>query len=143
MKMLVSLLVVLTEEMNLQHSFVKIAGTLKLSGDIELNPGPYGTIRSVQGSFNQGNVTLFGETAGRQCACNAIYAPCWSVVRDICYWKSVDLDYILVEGEQLYESLKCQDYLNVDRLPRHSKIFEHIVNLELLEENLHDSIAVY
>ena len=23
----------------------------------------------------------FGETAGRQCACNAFYALCWSVVR--------------------------------------------------------------
>ena len=32
-------------------------------------------------------------------------------------WKSVDLDYILVESDKLYKSLKCSDYLNVDQLP--------------------------
>ena len=84
MTVLASLLVVLTAELNLQHLNVKIMSSLKLSGDVELNPGPYQIIRPVQGSFNQGNVVLFGETAGRQCACNALLSICWSVVRDIC-----------------------------------------------------------
>ena len=44
---------------------VKATSSLKLSGDIELNPGPYEILRSVQGSFNQGNAALFGETAAR------------------------------------------------------------------------------
>ena len=83
MTVLVSLLVVLTAELNLQHLNVKITSRLKLSGDIELNQGLYQIIRSVQGSFNQG-IALFGETAGRQCACNALFSICWSVVRDIC-----------------------------------------------------------
>ena len=39
--------------------------------------------------------------------------------------------------------MKCGDYLNVDQLPRQVKIFELTVNLDILEENLHDSIAVY
>ena len=56
---------------------------------------------------------------------------------------SVDLGYILVESDKFYKSLKCRDYLNVDQLPRQVKIFEHTVNLDILEENLHDSIAVY
>ena len=45
--------------------------SLKLSGDAEVNPGPYEIIISVQVNFNQGNVTLFGETADSQSACNA------------------------------------------------------------------------
>ena len=81
---LVSLLVVLTAELNLQHSNFKIASGLKLSGDAELNPGPY---------------------ESRQCACNALFLICWSVVCDTCNWKSVNLDYILVEGDKLYKSL--------------------------------------
>ena len=36
-----------------------------------------------------------------------------------------------------------QGYLDVEELPRHVKIFERTVNLEILEENLHDSVAVY
>ena len=88
MAVLVSLLLVLTAELDLQYLNVIITRILKLSGDVELNPGPYEIIRSIQGSFNQGNVALFGETAGRQCVCNALFSICWSVVRDICNWKS-------------------------------------------------------
>ena len=54
-----------------------------------------------------------------------------------------DLDYILVEGDKLYKLLGFQGYLNVEELPRQVKIFERTVNLEILEENLHDSVAVY
>ena len=80
--------------------------------DVELNPESYEIARSVQGSYNQVNVALFGETAGRQCACNVLFSICWSVVPHICNWKSVDLDYILVEGDKLCKSLKCRDYFN-------------------------------
>ena len=104
-------------------------------------PGPYEIIRLVQGSFNKGNIVLSGETEGGRCACNALFSICWSVVRDVCFWKSVDLDYILVEGDKLYKLLGFQGYL--EELPRQVKIFERTVNLEILEENLHDSVAVY
>ena len=115
----------------------------KLSGDTELNPGPYEIIKTLHGSFNQGNVALLGETAGRRYTCNALFSICWSVVCDIRNWKSVDLDYVLVEEYKLYKLLKCHDYLNVDQLPRQVKIFQRSVNLDISEENLHDSIAVY
>ena len=55
MTVLGSFLVVLTAEPNLQHLNVIITRSLKLSGDAELNRAPYKIIRSVQGSFNQGN----------------------------------------------------------------------------------------
>ena len=48
MAVLVSLLEVLTTELNLQHLNVKIVRSLKLSRGAELNPGPYEIVRSVQ-----------------------------------------------------------------------------------------------
>ena len=67
----------------------------------------------------------------------------WSVVREISFWKTIDLDFILVEGEKLYKTLNFQSYLNVDQLPRQVQIFRYTVNLEILEENLHDGISIY
>ena len=143
MIVLISLLV-LTSEVNLHHLHdAEITRSLKLSGDVELNPGPFEIVRTVQGSFNQGNVALFGEIAGRQCACNALFSFCWSVVREISFWKTIDLDFILFEGDKLYKSLNFQSYLNVYQLLRQMQIFRHTVNLEILEENLHDGIAVF
>ena len=43
----------------------------------------------------------------------------------------------------MYKLLGFQGYLNVEELPRQVKIFERTVNLEILEENLHDSVVVY
>ena len=64
---------------------------LEIPGDVELNPDPYKVIESVQGSFNQGKVSLFGETTGRQCACNAMFSICWSFIRKISCWTHQDL----------------------------------------------------
>ena len=103
---------------------MKITSSLKLLGDIKLTSGPYEIIRSVKRSFIQENLTVIRETATRQCVCSVLHALCWSVVRDICYLKSLDLCYILVEGDQLYKSFKCQDYINVNQLPRQVKTFD-------------------
>ena len=74
MTVVVSLLVMLLAVLDEQQLVVNsILTSLKLSGDVEPNPGPYEIIRSVQGSFNQGSIALFGATAGRQCACNALF----------------------------------------------------------------------
>ena len=86
---------------------------------------------------------LFGESPGRQRACNALFSISWSVVCGICYWRFPDLDYILVESHKLYKSLRCENYLHMDQLPRQVKTFEHTTNFEILEENLYDGIAVY
>ena len=102
----VSLLVMLLAELDVQQLVViSISTSLKLSGDVESNLGPYEIIRSIQGIFNQCNVNLFGGTVGRQCACNTLFSICWSVVRDVFFWKSVDLGYILVEGDKLHKLL--------------------------------------
>ena len=126
-----------------QLVIISISTGLKLSGSTESNPGPYEIIRSAQGSFNQGSIALFGGTAGSQFVCNALFSICWSVVRDVYFWKSVNLDCILVEGDKLYKVLGFQGYLNVEELPSQVKIFECAVNIVILKENLHDSVAVY
>ena len=39
----------------------------------------------VQGSFSQGNVGMFGETARSQCARNVLFSICLSLIRKIFY----------------------------------------------------------
>ena len=58
-------------------------GLLQLSGDVESNPGPtYCFEKVIQRSFCQGN-PRFGRTAGVQCACNSLFALCWSQVKTV------------------------------------------------------------
>ena len=88
---------------------------------------------------------MFGETAG---ACNALYTFCLSVVHDRSYWKSAHSQagqWKPVFSHNLCSGifLKRQDYLILDQPSRQVKLFEYTVNLEILGENLHDSIAVY
>ena len=49
----------------------------------------------------------------------------------IYYRKSVDVDYILIERDQFYKSLKCQYYLNVHQLSRQVKISKQSLLLYL------------
>ena len=66
----------------------------------------YHVLKSVQGNFNQGNVALLRDTAGKLCSCNALFSVCWSVVRKVSIWKSYDLDNILTEGDKICFSIK-------------------------------------
>ena len=82
---LIRLAVLISLAVLIQHLFIALTCSLKLLGDVELNPGPYKILKSIQGSFNQGNLALFGETADRECAFDVLFSLCWSVVRDLCY----------------------------------------------------------
>ena len=55
----------------------------------------------------------------------------------------VGRNHILAGVDQLRKSMKCPDYLNVDQLIRQVKILDHTVNLEILDGNLQDSIAMH
>ena len=60
------------------HVFVRLL--LRLSSDIEENPGPVNIAEivdpryAVRADFNQGNQYLFGLNAGKQCVAMSIYA---------------------------------------------------------------------
>ena len=102
-------------------------------GDIKTNPCPtYNLEKIVHGSFHQGNSQLFGETAGIQCACNALYALCWTQIKQIFHWVRRDLDHILVEGDNLYKSLHTSDMLSVDQLPAFVKMYNHDIPVQYL-----------
>ena len=84
---------------NLNVSFLILA-KLFVDGDIESNPGPiYNIVKLVKASFHQGN-PMFSESAGTQCACNALFSICWAKIISTGYWKSCDLDYILIKGDE-------------------------------------------
>ena len=61
-----------------------IYGKQLKGGDIQTNLGPiYDLEKIVHGPFHQGNSQLFGETAGIHCTCNALYALCWTQIKQI------------------------------------------------------------
>ena len=65
----------------------------------------YHVLKKVQGTFNQGNVALFGDTACKNCACNALFSVCYSVVTKVSISNSYDLDDVLIEGDKIYKLL--------------------------------------
>ena len=101
----------------------------------------YYMVKSVQGNFNQGNVALFGDTAGKQCACNALFSVCWSVVRKVSIWKSYDLDNILIEDDKIYKFLNKDDLLSVDELPKRIKIYNRNIDINIEMQNLYEGVA--
>lgn len=57
-------------------------------------------LNSMQGSFHQGNIEKFGDTAGRQCTCMALFAIAYASFKKLNIWGKCDLDIILVNGDQ-------------------------------------------
>ena len=72
--------------------------------------------KCVQGSFSQ-SYSKFGETAGIQCACNALLAVCWARVCKVSCWHTIDLDHVLDLGDHLLKHLGFNRYLNAFDLP--------------------------
>ena len=87
LQLCIMFLFLVTLGMNINMAFLKLSLLLS-GGDIEINPGPGPTpfVNKIQkvvlGNFHQGNLK-FGNTAGVQCACNALFAICFSVVKKI------------------------------------------------------------
>ena len=81
-------------------------GQFKLSTDIEKNPGPsvyVDATKTIHAPYCQGNVVVFGENAGQQCAAMSLCSLINSKIRRI---TSVDdMIQIMTVGNQLYSSL--------------------------------------
>ena len=82
----------------------------------------------LDGFFHQGNSKLFGEIVGIPCACKALYALCWTQIKQIFHWVRRDLDHILVEWDNLHKSLHTSDMLSVDQLPAFLKMYNHDIH---------------
>ena len=88
----------------------------------------------MRGSFNQGD-QRFGQTAGTQCMCNALYSVGYSIIKKVHYWSTWDMGYILTAGNSLYSSLRFRSQLlSVDELP-HSIRIDNIV-ISYIKTNL-------
>ena len=117
-------------------AFLKVS-LLLLGGDIESNPGPpvTGKIQKVVlGTFHQGH-TKFGDTAGMQCSCNALYAICFSIVKKVSIWKSYDLDYILEKGDETFKHLGISRPLFMSELPRNILIENTVIEIDMLDNH--------
>ena len=76
---------------------------------------------------------MFGETAGIQCACMALFAISYSTLKEVNRWDQFDLDIILINGDALYKSLRRQTLLTVEDLPRYFKMGEETVFAQFRE----------
>ena len=127
--------VILILNLNLNFAVLKLLNLL-VDGDVESNPGPgpttYNLLKVVQGSFHQGN-PKFGQTVGIQCACNSLFSLCWSSIKRVTVWTTYDLDYVLESGDQLYKSLKINNILSVDDLPRNVMVEGYALTATMLE----------
>ena len=82
----------------------------------------------VFGSFNQGHYK-FGDFGGRQCSAIALYSQAFSIIKNVAYWKSDDLDSLLEHGTDLYKRIGKDEYLAREDLPSVVKIFAEPVDV--------------
>ena len=90
-----------------------------LTVDLETTPQPtyYNVLKVTSGSFHQGNVKKFFETAGLQCGINSMVSICFTVAKKISSWNTSDMDYILETGNECFKKLGYSVYLTLDELP--------------------------
>ena len=121
-------------------SFLKMSLLIQ-HGDVESNPRPtYSILKSVSGTFHQGNIAKFDQTAGRQCLCNALYAIAWSVVKRTGLWNKNDLDHMLTEGDLIYKGMNTTNYLTTEDLPESVLINESELTIAKLA-NYHGHLS--
>ena len=97
---------------------------LKLSNDIEKNPGPIDHTKTIQAPYSQGNVELFGQNAGTQCVAMSLTSLIYNYRNNII--SSVDLINIMNIGNELYSGLSRlsrQTFLLLTELPAVLNVF--------------------
>ena len=94
--------------------------------------------KCVQGSFSQSHLK-FGETAGIQCACNALLAVCWATVCKVSCWLTIDLDHVLDLGDNLFKHLEFNKYLDASDLQQ--QIVLGGFSCSITKLNLNDGVA--
>ena len=100
---------------------------------VESKPGPtYEIEKVVTEPFHQVDTRL-ELTTGIKCACNSLYALCWSHRKKVFRWNTNDSDHILNKWDVLYTSLETKDLLSVDELPRSVMMSNNNIPVEFLE----------
>ena len=106
------------------HVFVRLL--FRLSNDIEENPGPVNIAEivdpryTVRADFNQGNQSLFGLNAGKQCVAMSIYAILYNEIKSVNIWDTSIMNTVLANGNNLYSIISQhvkKDFLLLTEVP--------------------------
>ena len=113
---------------------------LRLSNDVEENPGPR-TINdivdhtcAVHADFNQGNELMFGMNAGKQCVAMSLYAIVYKEIKSVNIWDRLMLNGILICGNSLYGIISRsinKSYLLLTDVPGFVDIDNHVFNFAI------------
>ena len=98
----------------------------------------YVNLNSIQASFHQGYVNIFGATSGSQYSCIALYAIVFSSFKDILRWQQEDLNLPLFLGDELHKSLNTQQYLSATDLPTNISV----CNVQVQASHLHNNYGM-
>ena len=112
---------------------------LRLSNDVEENPGPR-TINhivdptyTVHADFNQGNELMFGMNAGKQCVAMSLCAIVYKEIKSVNIWDKLMLNSILISGNSLYSMISQsinKSYLLLTDVPEYVDIDNRAFNLQ-------------
>ena len=58
-----------------------------------------------------------GQTAAKQCTCNALMTICWAMVCKFSCWYIYDLDHVLDITDDIYKTLGLHQYLDASDFP--------------------------
>ena len=99
---------------------------LRLSNDVEENPGP-GSINeivdptyTVYAEFNQGNELVFTSNAGKQCVAMSLCSIVCNEIKSVNIWDTSIMNQILVYGNNLYSIISqsvSKDFLLLTDVP--------------------------
>ncbi|CAB4003438.1 ATP-dependent DNA helicase PIF1 [Paramuricea clavata] len=112
---------------------------LRLANDVEENPGPiniYDIVDhsfTVRADFNQGNISMFGINAGKQCVAMSIYAIVYNEIKSVNIWDTPLMNMLLVNANNLYAIISQhiqKDFLLLTDVPEILSINNDTFNLE-------------
>ena len=133
---------------------------LRLSNNIEENPGPVNIAEivdpryTVHADFNQGNQSLFGLNAGKQCVAMSRYAILYNEIKSVNIWDTSIMNAVLANRNNLYSIISQhvkKDFLLLTEVPEIVSIDNSIFYLDftdsfsgalLLDENINAHVTL-
>ena len=113
---------------------------LRLSNDVETNPGPtvyyiVDPTTTVCADFSQGD-GRFGFNAGKQCVAMSLKAIVYNQLQTVSTWNSTSLNTILINGNSLYIYISnsiSKDFLLLTEVPEMISLSNNIYTLQYSE----------
>ena len=121
----------------LYYNHVYVPLLLRLSNDVETNPGPtvYDIVdptTTVCADFSQGD-RRFGFSAGKQCVVMSLTAVVYNQLQNVSTRNSCSLNTVLASGNSLYIYISnsiCKDFLLLTEVPEMISLSNNIYTLQ-------------